>query len=126
VRAARVAKVLFRSASVREMVAKAFTGLDAIFSLLMFMFFILTLAAIAGRELFHNCPYQPENALTHQPNFKTFSQSFLVSWQIMTLDSWTGLMIAHVDCAGNIAYVYFVFIASTCAFVLGNLFVAIL
>jgi hypothetical protein len=44
----------------------------------------------------------------------------------MTLDSWTGLMIAHKECAGNIAVVYFVFIASTCAFVLGNLFVAIL
>eukprot|EP01043_Picozoa_sp_COSAG02_P003261 COSAG02_NODE_79_length_40228_cov_18.435762_16_plen_1241_part_00 len=126
VRAARVAKVIFRSASVREMVAKAFAGLDAIFSLLMFIFFMLTLAAIGGRELFHSCSNGAEQALTHHPNFKTFWQSFLISWQVMTLDSWTGLMIAHKECAGNIAVVYFVFIASTCAFVLGNLFVAIL
>jgi hypothetical protein len=35
-------------------------------------------------------------------------------------------MIDYMDCAGNVAAVYFVVIASTCAFVLGNLFVAIL
>jgi hypothetical protein len=126
VRAARVAKVVFRSAAVREMTAKAFAGLDTIFSLLAFICFILTLAAIAGRELFHTCSEGAESSISHEPNFKSFWQSFLITWQVMTLDSWAALMVAHMDCAGNIAAVYFVFIAGTCAFVLGNIFVAIL
>jgi Ca2+-binding EF-hand superfamily protein len=126
IRAARVAKIIFRSDAVKQMTAKAFAGLDAIISLLVFIVFMLTLAAIAGMQLFHNCSDGTDPAMSHTPNFETFWQSLLVAWQVMTLDSWTSIMIDYMDCAGNVAAVYFVVIASTCAFVLGNLFVAIL
>ena len=48
VRAARVARILFRSPAIKELVTKAFRGLDAVFSLVVFIAFILVLSAIIG------------------------------------------------------------------------------
>eukprot|EP01046_Picozoa_sp_COSAG06_P006102 COSAG06_NODE_283_length_18377_cov_8.509301_6_plen_2777_part_00 len=123
-RAARVAKFIFRSPPVREMAAKAFSGMDAIISLIVFIFFLLTLASISGMYLFHGCSDSDEKPF-HTPNFDTFGQSFLVSFQVMTSEGWTDLMFKYMDCSGDIAAAYFAFITCCCTFVLANLFVAI-
>ena len=73
-RAARVAKLIFRSQSVKEMASKAFSGIDAIISLVVFIFFILTLSSIAGMHLFYGCSDGTESR-THVPNFDSFEQA---------------------------------------------------
>lgn len=56
VRAARVTRILFRSNAVKGLVQKAFRGMDAVFSLIMFICFILTLSAIVGISSAHHTP----------------------------------------------------------------------
>ena len=122
-RAARIAKLIFRNQKVREMAARAFAGIEALLSLVVFILFTLTLAAVAGMNLLHAC--SDESTSSHSPSFSNAFQALVVVFQVFTADSWSQVMFNSVECAGNSASVFFVSIVCFCYFVLGNLFVAI-
>ena len=124
-RAARVVKIIFRSEPVRAMIALAFRGLDAVFSLVVFIAFILVMSAVVGMNVFYQC-YGPDGMFEDKmPAYSEFGKSLLVSFQVLTGDSWTGVMYNHMECVGSGAAVFFIFLQYTCSFVLCNLFVAI-
>ena len=113
-RAARVAKLIFRSEEVKKLMTKAFAGLDAIFSLIGFIFFMLTVSAIAGMNMLHDCVDDEKiiQAERYVPHYKDFGHSLLQTFQVMTGDGWTTMMFDSMECVGNIAAVYFVFITT--------------
>ena len=121
VRAARVARIIFRAPPVRDMIAKAFRGLDTVLSLMAFILIILSMSAIVGMNAFHQC-YEPDAS---GPVYTTFGPSLLASFQVMTGDGWTSMMFELMDCAGGFAAAFFIFLQYSCSFVLANLFVAI-
>eukprot|EP01050_Picozoa_sp_SAG11_P032413 SAG11_NODE_10535_length_824_cov_0.917241_2_plen_206_part_01 len=122
-RVARVAKLVFRNEKIRLMVAKAFSGLDAILSLTIFMLFFFTVCSIAAVNLFYTC--DDGASLSHKPNFRSFGQSFLTTFQVFTTDSWGALMVDTMDCAGPASSIYFVIVIFVGNFVLGNMYIAI-
>ena len=122
-RAARIAKLIFRNQHIKNMVTKAFAGIESILSLVAFILFALCLFAIAGMNLFYSC--NTDDGLSHTPNFSNFLQSIIVVFQVFTADNWGQVMYNTIDCAGYSAAAYFVAIVCICYFVLGNLFVAI-
>ena len=125
VRAARVARIIFRSPPVREMIAKAFRGLDAVFSLVLFILFILALSAILGMNMFYHCHGEGARLPPTMPAYTNFWKSFMVSFQVMVGDGWTELMYNYIECTDARASVFFIFLQYSCSFVLCNLFVAI-
>eukprot|EP01052_Picozoa_sp_SAG31_P012413 SAG31_NODE_725_length_12546_cov_34.366857_5_plen_2399_part_00 len=123
VRVARVAKLVFRSENIRDMTAKAFGGLDAIGSLMIFSLFFLTVCSIAAMNLFSGC--NDGTSAQHTASFRDFWQSFLTTFQVYTTDSWGLIMAETVRCAGTGSAAYFVCVIFLGNFVLGNMFIAI-
>lgn len=122
-RAARIAKFIFRNPHIKEMVARAFAGIESLMSLVVFILFALCLAAIAGMNLLYHC--SDTSSTSHSPSFVNSFQSLLVVFQVFTADSWGQVMYNTIECRGYSAAVFFVSIVCICYFVLGNLFVAI-
>ena len=136
-RAFRVMKLVFILPAVESLMLKAFKGLDTILSLVMLLVFVLTIAAIVGKNLFQDC--QTERAIAtarwaldaHTPNFSSFEQALMVAFQVMTADDWSPLMFKYMDCETwgsrrvTVSALYFISLVTLCYFVLSNLFIAI-
>lgn len=82
------------------------------------------MAGDAGMNWFHSC-YGDGKLEGVMPAYTDFGKSLLVSFQVLTGDGWTTLMLNHMECKGNEASVFFIVLQFTCSFVLCNLFVAI-
>lgn len=136
-RAFRVMKLVLIIPAVRNLLLKAFKGMDTILSLIMLIIFVLTLAAITGMNLFSGCQTETalrdskENFDAHTPNFLTFGQSLMVAFQVMTADDWSPLMFKYMDCetwgdwSTAVSAFYFISLVTLCYFILSNLFIAI-
>eukprot|EP01051_Picozoa_sp_SAG22_P005135 SAG22_NODE_297_length_12786_cov_3.360290_4_plen_2527_part_00 len=123
VRVARVAKIVFRSPELRDMMTKAFSGMDAIVSLIIFMLFFLSVCAIGAMNLFYHC--HNGTFTGHRASFRTFRESFLTTFQVFTTDSWGSIMAETMTCAGSASAIYFFLVIFIGNIVLGNMFIAI-
>ncbi len=124
-RVARIARVALRSERVRNLLAKAFSSLPAVFSLCFLLVYILLVAGLAGQQVFGGCPLPgSREGFPARPNFNSMGDAVVASFAVLASDSWTELMFNFHECS-SVAWWYFMVIVLSMHFVLADLFIAV-
>eukprot|EP01050_Picozoa_sp_SAG11_P000599 SAG11_NODE_20_length_25330_cov_18.348143_17_plen_1316_part_00 len=132
-RAVRLGKVIFRAESIRRTMSQAFASLDAVFSLIGMLLFILVVMSLLGVHLFWDCHkhcieegIEESECVDTRGNYATLGNSFLANYQLFTRDNWASIMFEYMECTGTFASsIYFVSMFSLLNFVLLPIFVSI-
>ena len=124
-RVARIARVALRSERVRNLLAKAFSSLPAVFGLCFLILYTLLVAGLAGQQVFGGCRI-PGNrdGFPARPNFNSTADSVVASFIVLASDSWTNSMFNFLECS-VVAGWYFMTIVLVMHFILADLFIAV-
>eukprot|EP01052_Picozoa_sp_SAG31_P021248 SAG31_NODE_1633_length_7689_cov_3.155599_2_plen_1828_part_00 len=124
-RVLRIAKLLLRVKYLRGLLELAFSTSKTVFSLVLFLMFVIVLGSIIGMHLFASeC-----RSITTLPStsFGSFTDSMLALFQLITGDNFGGICYYLIDCYGNSTVVatFMVALYMVCQYVTINLFVAV-
>ena len=121
-RVGRIGRLLMRSASVRYMLAKAFSSRAAVASLASLIMFILVVSALGAMQVLGKC--FPDHS---RPNFSSFGDAFATTFIVFSSDSWTVLVFEFQECGRSKvpATVFFMTLQFILYFLLSELFVAV-
>jgi hypothetical protein len=124
-RVLRVAKLLFHVEYLRELLELAFSSAKTVMSLVVFLFFTVTLLAIVGMHMFASRCHAGN--ILPSSSFGSFGRSVLTIFQIVSNDNVGGIMYYYMDCYENTAAVvaYFGFVIVFVNYVVINLFMAV-
>ena len=123
-RALRVGKVVLKFERTKHMLAMAFGHIDTAINLLFLITFWMVVFGVVAMYLFSTC--SAEDRL-NRGGFKDFWSASMTNFQILSGDDWAWVMYEYMDCAQTpeIVAIYFVFMHTSSAFIMVNLFVAI-
>ncbi|XP_069795818.1 voltage-dependent L-type calcium channel subunit alpha-1D-like isoform X6 [Narcine bancroftii] len=142
-RVMRLVKLLSRGEGIRTLLwtfVKSFQALPYVALLIAMLFFIY---AVIGMQTFGKVALQDHTQINRNNNFQTFFQSVLLLFRCATGEAWQEIMLACMPgrrcdpesdygpgeentCGSNFAIVYFITFYMLCAFLIINLFVAVI
>ncbi|XP_056660138.1 voltage-dependent L-type calcium channel subunit alpha-1D isoform X8 [Monodelphis domestica] len=142
-RVMRLVKLLSRGEGIRTLLwtfIKSFQALPYVALLIAMLFFIY---AVIGMQMFGKVAMKDNNQINRNNNFQTFPQAVLLLFRCATGEAWQEIMLAclpgkrcdpesdyspgeEFTCGSNFAIVYFISFYMLCAFLIINLFVAVI
>ncbi|XP_025311975.3 voltage-dependent L-type calcium channel subunit alpha-1D isoform X13 [Canis lupus baileyi] len=142
-RVMRLVKLLSRGEGIRTLLwtfIKSFQALPYVALLIAMLFFIY---AVIGMQMFGKVAMRDNNQINRNNNFQTFPQAVLLLFRCATGEAWQEIMLAclpgklcdpesdynpgeEYTCGSNFAIVYFISFYMLCAFLIINLFVAVI
>uniref|UniRef100_A0A8D3C4H6 Voltage-dependent L-type calcium channel subunit alpha n=1 Tax=Scophthalmus maximus TaxID=52904 RepID=A0A8D3C4H6_SCOMX len=143
-RVMRLVKLLSRGEGIRTLLwtfIKSFQALPYVALLIVMLFFIY---AVIGMQMFGKIALRDHTQINRNNNFQTFPQAVLLLFRCATGEAWQEIMLAcspsrpcekgstneqgsaHEDCGSQFAIIYFVSFYMLCAFLIINLFVAVI
>uniref|UniRef100_A0A673HMF7 Voltage-dependent L-type calcium channel subunit alpha n=2 Tax=Cyprinidae TaxID=7953 RepID=A0A673HMF7_9TELE len=142
-RVLRLIKLLNRSEGIRNLLwtfIKSFQALPHVALLIVMLFFIY---AVIGMQMFGKVALVDGTEINRNNNFQTFPQAVLVLFRVATGEQWPKIMLASMygklcdpksdygpgeeyTCGSSIAVFYFLSFYMLCAFLIINLFVAVI
>ncbi|XP_039766332.1 voltage-dependent L-type calcium channel subunit alpha-1D [Ornithorhynchus anatinus] len=141
-RVMRLVKLLSRGEGIRTLLwtfIKSFQALPYVALLIAMLFFIY---AVIGMQMFGKVAMKDNNQINRNNNFQTFPQAVLLLFRCATGEAWQEIMLACLPgklcdpdsdlnageyaCGSNFAIVYFISFYMLCAFLIINLFVAVI
>ncbi|XP_076801184.1 voltage-dependent L-type calcium channel subunit alpha-1D-like isoform X4 [Clavelina lepadiformis] len=146
-RVMRLVKLLSRGEGIRTLLwtfLKSFQALPYVALLIVLLFFIY---AVIGMQVFGRIKPKDDSEINRNNSFQTFFQSVLLLFRCATGEAWQDVMLAatwgkecetvpdlngtgfvtpQYDCGSNFAYAYFLSFYMLCAFLIINLFVAVI
>ncbi|KAJ0057386.1 hypothetical protein NL108_005284, partial [Boleophthalmus pectinirostris] len=144
-RVMRLVKLLSRGEGIRTLLwtfIKSFQALPYVALLIVMLFFIY---AVIGMQMFGKIALRDNTQINRNNNFQTFPQAVLLLFRCATGEAWQEIMLAcsrmrpcekgsthehnsthHEDCGSQFAIIYFVSFYMLCAFLIINLFVAVI
>ncbi|XP_056311571.1 voltage-dependent L-type calcium channel subunit alpha-1C isoform X1 [Danio aesculapii] len=141
-RVMRLVKLLSRGEGIRTLLwtfIKSFQALPYVALLIVMLFFIY---AVIGMQMFGKIALRDNSQINRNNNFQTFPQAVLLLFRCATGEAWQEIMLAcspnrpcekgseinhsTEDCGSHFAIFYFVSFYMLCAFLIINLFVAVI
>ncbi|KAG9477806.1 hypothetical protein GDO78_013012, partial [Eleutherodactylus coqui] len=142
-RVMRLVKLLSKGEGIRTLLwtfIKSFQALPYVALLIAMIFFIY---AVIGMQTFGKIAMQDATQINRNNNFQTFPQAVLLLFRCATGEAWQEIMLASLPgkrcdpesdfapeeeftCGSNFAIVYFISFFMLCAFLIINLFVAVI
>ncbi|XP_019734754.1 dihydropyridine-sensitive L-type skeletal muscle calcium channel subunit alpha-1-like [Hippocampus comes] len=142
-RVMRLVKLLNRSEGIRNLLwtfIKSLQALPYVALLILMLFFIY---AVVGMQIFGKIALVDGTYINRNNNFQTFPQSVLLLFRCATGEAWHEVMLASMygkkcdaksdflpgeefTCGSNFAIIYFLSFYMLCAFLIINLFVAVI
>ncbi|XP_073801635.1 voltage-dependent L-type calcium channel subunit alpha-1C isoform X33 [Danio rerio] len=141
-RVMRLVKLLSRGEGIRTLLwtfIKSFQALPYVALLIVMLFFIY---AVIGMQMFGKIALRDNSQINRNNNFQTFPQAVLLLFRCATGEAWQEIMLAcspnrpcekgseinhsSEDCGSHFAIFYFVSFYMLCAFLIINLFVAVI
>ncbi|XP_051777018.1 voltage-dependent L-type calcium channel subunit alpha-1D [Erpetoichthys calabaricus] len=142
-RVMRLVKLLSRGEGIRTLLwtfIKSFQALPYVALLIAMLFFIY---AVIGMQIFGKIAMIDNTQINRNNNFQTFPQAVLLLFRCATGEAWQEIMLAclpgkrcdpesdyspgeEYTCGSNFAIVYFITFYMLCAFLIINLFVAVI
>ncbi|MBN3318990.1 CAC1C protein, partial [Atractosteus spatula] len=141
-RVMRLVKLLSRGEGIRTLLwtfIKSFQALPYVALLIVMLFFIY---AVIGMQMFGKIALKDNSEINRNNNFQTFPQAVLLLFRCATGEAWQEIMLAcypqkkcetgsetgsaSEDCGSIFAVFYFVSFYMLCAFLIINLFVAVI
>ncbi|XP_069315650.1 voltage-dependent L-type calcium channel subunit alpha-1S [Eulemur rufifrons] len=142
-RVMRLIKLLSRAEGVRTLLwtfIKSFQALPYVALLIVMLFFIY---AVIGMQMFGKIAMVDGTQINRNNNFQTFPQAVLLLFRCATGEAWQEILLAcsygklcdpesdyapgeEYTCGTNFAYYYFISFYMLCAFLVINLFVAVI
>ncbi|XP_051976461.1 voltage-dependent L-type calcium channel subunit alpha-1C-like isoform X1 [Xyrauchen texanus] len=141
-RVMRLVKLLSRGEGIRTLLwtfIKSFQALPYVALLIVMLFFIY---AVIGMQMFGKIALRDNSEINRNNNFQTFPQAVLLLFRCATGEAWQEIMLACMpnrpcdkgsdvgppseDCGSHFAIFYFVSFYMLCAFLIINLFVAVI
>ncbi|XP_075923076.1 voltage-dependent L-type calcium channel subunit alpha-1D isoform X3 [Petromyzon marinus] len=142
-RVLRLVKLLSRGEGIRTLLwtfIKSFQALPYVALLIVMLFFIY---AVIGMQMFGKIAMQDGSQINRNNNFQTFPQAVLLLFRCATGEAWQDIMLAcmpgrrcdpdadasvgeEFSCGSSFAIFYFVSFYMLCAFLIINLFVAVI
>uniref|UniRef100_A0A3Q3W2V9 Voltage-dependent L-type calcium channel subunit alpha n=1 Tax=Mola mola TaxID=94237 RepID=A0A3Q3W2V9_MOLML len=143
-RVMRLVKLLSRGEGIRTLLwtfIKSFQALPYVALLIVMLFFIY---AVIGMQMFGKIALRDNTQINRNNNFQTFPQAVLLLFRCATGEAWQEIMLACTlnqpcekgstnenstsseDCGSQFAIIYFVSFYMLCAFLIINLFVAVI
>ncbi|XP_069062537.1 voltage-dependent L-type calcium channel subunit alpha-1D isoform X1 [Pleurodeles waltl] len=142
-RVMRLVKLLSRGEGIRTLLwtfIKSFQALPYVALLIAMLFFIY---AVIGMQVFGKIAMRDHTQINRNNNFQTFPQAVLLLFRCATGEAWQDIMLAclpgkrcdpesdynpgeEYTCGSNFAIVYFITFYMLCAFLIINLFVAVI
>ncbi|CAH6787730.1 Cacna1s [Phodopus roborovskii] len=142
-RVMRLIKLLSRAEGVRTLLwtfIKSFQALPYVALLIVMLFFIY---AVIGMQMFGKIAMVDGTQINRNNNFQTFPQAVLLLFRCATGEAWQEILLAcsygklcdsesdyapgeEYTCGTNFAYYYFISFYMLCAFLIINLFVAVI
>ncbi|XP_068109760.1 voltage-dependent L-type calcium channel subunit alpha-1D isoform X10 [Hyperolius riggenbachi] len=142
-RVMRLVKLLSRGEGIRTLLwtfIKSFQALPYVALLIAMLFFIY---AVIGMQVFGKVAMRDNTQINRNNNFQTFPQAVLLLFRCATGEAWQDIMLAclpgkrcdpesdynpgeEYTCGSNFAIVYFITFYMLCAFLIINLFVAVI
>ncbi|KAM8913693.1 dihydropyridine-sensitive L-type skeletal muscle calcium channel subunit alpha-1-like isoform 4-T4 [Spinachia spinachia] len=142
-RVMRLVKLLNRSEGIRNLLwtfIKSLQALPYVALLILMLFFIY---AVVGMQIFGKIALVDGTYIVRNNNFQTFPQAVLVLFRCATGEAWHEVMLASMygkicdpksdfmpgeesTCGSNFAIIYFMSFYMLCAFLIINLFVAVI
>uniref|UniRef100_A0A3Q3JUG4 Voltage-dependent L-type calcium channel subunit alpha n=1 Tax=Monopterus albus TaxID=43700 RepID=A0A3Q3JUG4_MONAL len=142
-RVMRLVKLLTRSEGIRNLLwtfIKSFQALPHVALLIVMLFFIY---AVIGMQIFGKIALVDGTQINRNNNFQTFPQAVLMLFRCATGEAWEEVMVASMygkkcdpksdflpgeeyTCGSNFAVFYFLSFYCLCAFLILNLFVAVI
>uniref|UniRef100_A0A2K6G431 Voltage-dependent L-type calcium channel subunit alpha n=1 Tax=Propithecus coquereli TaxID=379532 RepID=A0A2K6G431_PROCO len=142
-RVLRLIKLLSRAEGVRTLLwtfIKSFQALPYVALLIVMLFFIY---AVIGMQMFGKIAMVDGTQINRNNNFQTFPQAVLLLFRCATGEAWQEILLAcsygklcdpesdyapgeEYTCGTNFAYYYFISFYMLCAFLVINLFVAVI
>ncbi|XP_032894259.1 voltage-dependent L-type calcium channel subunit alpha-1C [Amblyraja radiata] len=139
-RVMRLVKLLSRGEGIRTLLwtfIKSFQALPYVALLIVMLFFIY---AVIGMQVFGKIANNDANHINRNNNFQTFPQAVLLLFRCATGEDWQEIMLSclprkpyegeqledDLSSGTNFAYFYFVSFYMLCAFLIINLFVAVI
>uniref|UniRef100_A0A8D3DCQ4 Voltage-dependent L-type calcium channel subunit alpha n=1 Tax=Scophthalmus maximus TaxID=52904 RepID=A0A8D3DCQ4_SCOMX len=142
-RVMRLVKLLNRSEGIRNLLwtfIKSLQALPYVALLILMLFFIY---AVVGMQIFGKIALGDGTYITRNNNFQTFPQAVLLLFRCATGEAWHEVMLAcmygkkcdpksdylpgeEYTCGSNFAIIYFMSFYMLCAFLIINLFVAVI
>ncbi|XP_071982794.1 voltage-dependent L-type calcium channel subunit alpha-1D isoform X21 [Engystomops pustulosus] len=142
-RVMRLVKLLSRGEGIRTLLwtfIKSFQALPYVALLIAMLFFIY---AVIGMQVFGKIAMRDGTQINRNNNFQTFPQAVLLLFRCATGEAWQDIMLACLPgkrcdpesdynpgeentCGSNFAIVYFITFYMLCAFLIINLFVAVI
>ncbi|MEE6501699.1 hypothetical protein FKM82_004299 [Ascaphus truei] len=142
-RVMRLVKLLSRGEGIRTLLwtfIKSFQALPYVALLIAMLFFIY---AVIGMQVFGKVAMRDNTQINRNNNFQTFLQAVLLLFRCATGEAWQDIMLACLPgkrcdpesdsnpgeentCGSNFAIVYFITFYMLCAFLIINLFVAVI
>uniref|UniRef100_A0A8C1CGN8 Voltage-dependent L-type calcium channel subunit alpha n=1 Tax=Cyprinus carpio carpio TaxID=630221 RepID=A0A8C1CGN8_CYPCA len=141
-RVMRLVKLLSRGEGIRTLLwtfIKSFQALPYVALLIVMLFFIY---AVIGMQMFGKIALRDQSQINRNNNFQTFPQAVLLLFRCATGEAWQEIMLAcspnrpcekgsevgHSSevCGSHFAIIYFVSFYMLCAFLIINLFVAVI
>ncbi|XP_073732361.1 calcium channel, voltage-dependent, L type, alpha 1D subunit, a isoform X13 [Misgurnus anguillicaudatus] len=142
-RVMRLVKLLSRGEGIRTLLwtfIKSFQALPYVALLIAMLFFIY---AVIGMQVFGKIAMVDHTQINRNNNFQTFPQAVLLLFRCATGEAWQEIMLAcmpgklcdpeseynkgeEFTCGSNFAIIYFITFYMLCAFLIINLFVAVI
>uniref|UniRef100_A0A4X2LZN7 Voltage-dependent L-type calcium channel subunit alpha n=1 Tax=Vombatus ursinus TaxID=29139 RepID=A0A4X2LZN7_VOMUR len=142
-RVMRLVKLLSKGEGIRTLLwtfIKSFQALPYVALLIAMIFFIY---AVIGMQMFGKVALQDTTQINRNNNFQTFPQAVLLLFRCATGEAWQEIMLASLPgkrcdpesdfgpgeeytCGSSFAIVYFISFFMLCAFLIINLFVAVI
>ncbi|XP_060745275.1 voltage-dependent L-type calcium channel subunit alpha-1C isoform X1 [Tachysurus vachellii] len=141
-RVMRLVKLLSRGEGIRTLLwtfIKSFQALPYVALLIVMLFFIY---AVIGMQMFGKIALRDNTQINRNNNFQTFPQAVLLLFRCATGEAWQEIMLAcspnrpcekgseeaptSEECGSHFAIIYFVSFYMLCAFLIINLFVAVI
>ncbi|KAJ8382004.1 hypothetical protein SKAU_G00027820 [Synaphobranchus kaupii] len=141
-RVMRLVKLLSRGEGIRTLLwtfIKSFQALPYVALLIVMLFFIY---AVIGMQMFGKIALRDNSEINRNNNFQTFPQAVLLLFRCATGEAWQEIMLACApmmpcekgsevgqaseECGSHFAIIYFVSFYMLCAFLIINLFVAVI
>uniref|UniRef100_A0A3Q2DPQ5 Voltage-dependent L-type calcium channel subunit alpha n=1 Tax=Cyprinodon variegatus TaxID=28743 RepID=A0A3Q2DPQ5_CYPVA len=142
-RVMRLVKLLNKGEGIRTLLWTFIKSLQALPYVALLIAMIFFIYAVIGMQTFGKIAMQDYTQINRNNNFQTFPQAVLLLFRCATGEAWQEIMLASLpgkrcdpesdyepgeefSCGSNIAIVYFISFFMLCAFLIINLFVAVI
>ncbi|XP_029911635.1 calcium channel, voltage-dependent, L type, alpha 1F subunit [Myripristis murdjan] len=142
-RVMRLVKLLSKGEGIRTLLWTFIKSLQALPYVALLIAMIFFIYAVIGMQTFGKIAMQDHTQINRNNNFQTFPQAVLLLFRCATGEAWQEIMLASLpgkrcdpesdyepgeefSCGSNFAIVYFISFFMLCAFLIINLFVAVI